>query len=119
MITDMAVGCCEWLPWCCCAVITYTNWVIGGFLLAQVGPSWEQNNLAHCPEPCDDKGPTKVLLSPLKSSMAVFELFPIKHISLLLETPRPERDGSNEGDIQNVYCWYASRDRVGKHSSMV
>ncbi len=52
--------------------------------------------------------------------MAVFELFPIKHnISLLLETPRPERDGSNEGDIQNVYCWYASRDKFGKHSSMV
>ncbi len=52
--------------------------------------------------------------------MAVFELFPIKHnISLLLETPRPEIDGSNEGDIQNVYCWYASRDKFGKHSSMV
>lgn len=31
------------------------------------------------------------------------------------KTPTPEMDGSDKGHIQNVYCWCASRNRVGKN----
>ncbi len=36
-------------------------------------------------------------------------------ISSLVETPGPEIYWSDKGDIQNVHCWCASRNRVGKH----
>lgn len=37
--------------------------------------------------------------------------------SLYIDTPRLEIHGSDKGDIQNAYCWCASRNRVGKHCS--
>ncbi len=40
-------------------------------------------------------------------------------IRSLIETPRDEIIGTDKGDIQNKYCWCASRNRLGKHSKQL
>lgn len=37
-------------------------------------------------------------------------------VVLLWLYPRPEMNGSEKGSIQNVYCWFVSRNRLAKHS---
>ncbi len=51
-------------------------------------------------------------------TLHIFQLFLIKHTwinSSLVETLGREIYWSDKGDIQNVHCWCASRNRVGKH----
>lgn len=43
----------------------------------------------------------------------------IQLISSLVKTPRPEIDGSDRKDVQNVYCWCASRNHVGKRPKLL
>lgn len=38
----------------------------------------------------------------------------LKEIKFSFKTLRPKSDGSDKGDVQKVYCWCATMNRVGK-----